>query len=89
MSDIHKLLEETRQKLEKLTSEAEALGAAKRLHHESAESLKNLSTALMKTQQAIKPFTTVKFQRFRVFIISACILNTVLLIAVLFFLIRG
>ena len=89
MSDIHELLEETRQKLEKLTAEAEAFGSAKRLHYESAESLKSLSAALEKTQKSIEPFTLSQFQRFRVFVVSACVGNSVLLLVILYFLVTG
>lgn len=89
MPGIHELLDDSQRKCQSLAEEIKSFKESRVLHQKATESLDATSQTLIATAQAIRPFTNVKMRKFFIFVIIACLLNSLLFAAILFVLLKA
>ena len=79
MPDIHKSLAECQETCEALVKEIAAYKQARELEQDATSALESMAATLQDTAASIKPFTEVRFRRFRAIVLGVTILNCLLL----------
>jgi len=87
MPTIHKLLDESQKQCKTLVDEINAFKHARVLNQQATDSLDATCVALQKTTKAIRPFTEARIRWFMIVVSLATLLNTLLFIAILWFIV--
>lgn len=81
MSDIHRLLNESKSQCQALVDEIELFKKSRVLHEQATKALESTSAALRETLREVEPLTGLHVRRLFYAIVSATLLNTLLFVA--------